>query len=399
VHVVIVVTNLPFERDRRVQREASSLAGAGHQVTVICPRSGRTPIAKCAPLRVKVCAFPAPVEGHDLLTWLVEYLWSLLCVSALLAITARRRRIDAVQVCNPPDIFWPLAIVVRRLGCPWVFDHHDLMPEMYDAKSGRSAAVHRMLLRNEKLSVRTASAVVATNASFRELEVARAGAHPDRVVVVRNGPRLNELPDPAEDVPVAAPFLIAYVGVMSPQDSVDVVVRAAAHIVNRLGRRDCRFVLLGDGPTLPDLRRLVAELDLEDFVQMRGWVSGEEVSRWLRTSCLGLQPDQPNALTNLSTMAKTVDYLAHGVPVVAADLLETRRSAGEAAAYVSPPTPEAFAETICALVDEPGRRRSMSRCGRARVRDCLAWDHQAKDYLNVFETVAAVSSPSPPSTV
>lgn len=386
MHVVIVVTNLPFERDRRVQREALSLARAGHEVTVICPRPDPTSEGPPAP-RVAVRAFPLPVEGHNIVTWLVEYVWCLLWVAVLLAVTARRRRVDAVQVCNPPDIFWPLAVVARRLGCAWVFDHHDLMPEMYDAQGGRSPVLHRALLGIERMSVRTASAVVATNESFRDVEITRDGIDPNGVVVVRNGPRLEEVPGGAVDVPTAPPFVISYVGVMSAQDSVDVVLRAAAHIVHRLGRRDCRFVLLGDGPMLPQLRQLAQRLDLFDFAEMPGWASGAEVSRLLRETCVGFQPDQPNALTNLSTMAKTIDYLAHGVPVVAADLIETRRSAADAAVYVSPPTPESFAETICALVDDPRRRLAMSRTGQARVRDYLAWDLQEAGYLRLFQSV------------
>lgn len=384
MHVVIVVTNLPFDRDRRVQREAVSLVEAGYDVTVISPR-GRERVEFQMPAGITLRAFAAGVEGRGMATWLVEYLWCFCWVTALLVRVARRRRIDVVQVCNPPDLFWPIAPIARALGCAWVFDHHDLWPEMYDAQGGRSRLVRLALRAAERLSVQTASAIVATNASFRDLEVARDHAAPERIVVVRNGPTFDEVPSPPIDVPTAPPYDVVYLGVMGQQDGVDVVVSAAAYLVHQLGRRDVRFVVMGDGVMLPCLRRMVRDLGVESHVELPGWVTPEEAAARLRCAAVALQPDQPSRLNDLSTMAKTIEYMAHGVPVVAADLLETRRSAGDAAVYVSPATAAAYADAINRLIDDPSSRRHMSLEGRRAVAQRLAWEHQAVGYAALYE--------------
>ncbi len=271
-----------------------------------------------------------------------------------------RDRVDALQVCNPPDVFWPLALLLRAAGRPFVFDHHDLSPELYECKTDRPRpTVLRILRLFEKLSWRCASAVISTNESYRELAIARGGCAPDRVVVVRNGPTLAEVRHDGIPAPRATGekerLNVVYLGVINPQDHVEAVVLTAERLVHLRGRDDWRVVVAGDGDSLPELRRLADERDLADVVTFTGWLEADEVGALLRSATIAVQPDPPTRMAQLSTMAKTVEYVARGLPVVAVDMLETRRTAGDAA-RTSPratPTNSPRPSTSCSPTARP----------------------------------------------
>jgi glycosyltransferase involved in cell wall biosynthesis len=391
-HIVIVVVNLPAERDRRVIRQCRALESAGYRVTVICPRGPDRPSLLPGTSATTIRSFPQPLAGTGILSFAAEFAWALLAVTGRLMALMLRTRVDAVQACNPPDVFWVVALLMRAVGRPFVFDHHDLSPELYECKTERPRPMVLGLLRIlERLSWRCASAVVSTNESYRELAIKRGGCDPERVVVVRNGPELSEVTSAGSTAgPVTAPptdvrQTIAYLGVINEQDHVESAVLAAAHLADLRGRDDWQLVVAGDGECLPGLRRLAGERGLTDVVHFTGWLESEQVDALLTAATVAIQPDPPTRMARLSTMAKTVEYLARGVPVVAVDLLETRRTARDAASYVPTGSPDELAKALDHLLDDDDARRAMAVAARARFTGELAWDHQARTYLRLWD--------------
>ncbi|MEE6257789.1 glycosyltransferase family 4 protein [Plantactinospora sonchi] len=413
-HVVIVVVNLPAERDRRVIRECQALEAAGYRASVICPRGPRRPALVPGTVAARIHSFPQPLAGKGVLSFAAEFAWALIAVTVRLLGLMLRGRVDAVQACNPPDVFWIVGLLMRALGRPFVFDHHDLSPELYECKSGtpRPAVLWTLKL-FERLSWRVATAVVATNESFRELAMGRGGCPPEKVVVVRNGPALAEVgragllgpdgvaPHPAGRPPQTGPDSgsgtdvahpgnrdrqrIVYVGVINPQDNVEAAVLAAERLVGLRGADDWELVVAGDGESLPELRRLAADRGVDDVVRFTGWLESDEVDALLCSASIAIQPDLPSRMAEFYTMAKTVEYVARGVPVVAVDLLETRRTADRAASYVQTGSPDEFAKAIDQLLSDGHARAEMRRTGRQRFIAELAWDHQVKSYIRLWD--------------
>ncbi|WP_433318533.1 glycosyltransferase family 4 protein [Micromonospora chersina] len=388
-NVTILIANLPAERDRRVIRECLSLEENGYDVTVIAPRGKKGLRVLPGSRNTRLKPYPIPVYGSGLLSFAVEFAWSFLCIAVRLLGEICRGRAQAVQVCNPPDVYWPLALLLRALGRPWVFDHHDLCPEIYATRrEGRpNPLVFRTLVALEWLTLRTATAVVTTNESFRA-NALRRGVAPGKVTVVRNGPASREIapgPDPVEtedDV-----HHIVYLGVLGKQDHVAGVVNSAAELARLRGRSGWRVTIAGDGETLTELRELADTLGLADLVQFPGWLDGPQVDALLQSATVAIQPDLPTQMNQLSTMAKTVEYVSRGVPVVAVDLIETRRTAGEAAVYVPTGDPAEIAAAVDALLSDPQRRAAMRRTALARFAEELSWEHQSVAYAAMWGRV------------
>jgi glycosyltransferase involved in cell wall biosynthesis len=390
-HVAILVANLPAERDRRVIRECLTLEARGYEVTVIAPRGDKNLRVLPGSRNVRLRPYPLLLYGSGVVTFALEFVWSFLCIAFRLAGEVLRGRAHAVQVCNPPDIYWPLAVAFRALGRPWVFDHHDLCPEIFTTRNGGNPNrwVYRTLVACEWLTLRTASAVFATNESFRD-NALRRGVSPDKVTVVRNGPAREEIAPAGPGATASeSAHRIVYLGVLGPQDNVEGAVLAADELTRRRGRTDWRLMIAGDGETMPALTKLVAEHGIGDVVEFTGWLEGKEVDALLRTATVAIQPDLPTRMNDLSTMAKTVEYLGRGLPVVAVDLTETRRTAGDAAVYVQTGDPVEFAEALDALLDDADRRAEMRACGLRRFANLLAWEHQARAYVDVWDRLLA----------
>jgi glycosyltransferase involved in cell wall biosynthesis len=389
--ITILVANLPAERDRRVIRECLALEAYGFEVTVIAPRGDKNLRVLPGSRDTRLKPYPVFVYGSGVLSFAFEFVWSFLCIAALLFGEVVRGRAQGVQVCNPPDVYWPLALLVRALGRPWVFDHHDLCPEVYATRSGGAPnkIVFRTLVIFEWLTLRTATAVIATNESFRQ-NALRRGVPAGKLTVVRNGPGRDEIA-PASSKALADdwPHRVVYLGVLGPQDNVEGAVLAAEHLIRRRGRDGWRLTIAGDGETLPALTKLVAERGLSDLVDFTGWLDAAEVDALLREATVAIQPDLPTTMNDLSTMAKTVEYLARGVPVVAADLTETRRTAGDAAVYVPTGTPAEFAEAIDELLNDLPLRAQMRQVALTRFAETLAWEHQARQYTAVWDRLLA----------
>jgi glycosyltransferase involved in cell wall biosynthesis len=385
--ITILIANLPAERDRRVIRECLTLEADGYDVTVIAPRGDRALRVLPGSRGTRLKPYPIVLYGGGFLTFVLEFAWSFACIAVRLLGEVFAGRAHAVQVCNPPDVYWPLALLIRATGRKWVFDHHDLCPEVYATRSGGvpNAWVYRALVASEWLTLRTADAVIATNESFR-VNAIRRGVPESRLCVVRNGPSLAEIGSRGTPA-TGAEHRIVYLGVLGAQDNVEGAVLAAEELTRLRGRTGWRLVIAGDGEMLPTLTKLVADRGLGDVVEFTGWLEAAEVDAILHTATVAIQPDLPTRMNELSTMAKTVEYLGRGVPVVAADLVETRRSAADAAVYVPGGTPQEFATALNALLDDPARRARMREVGRQRFTDLLAWDRQAPAYLAVWQSL------------
>ena len=385
--VLIIVQNLPVPFDRRVWLECQALVSAGYQVTVVCPKGNGDPAHEVIET-VELYKYRPYAPGGSKLGFVTEYGYSFLATAWLTLKARRSGRFRVMQACNPPDIFWPIALALRGLDrTRFVFDHHDLCPELYESRFPDGARLpYRALRALERRTHRTANHVICTNDSYRDLAVTRGGKPTSDVTVVRSGPDPARLRAGAEhpEVRRGRRFLAAYIGVMGPQDGVDIVLRAADVVVHKLGRDDIAFTLIGSGDCFDDLVALRDELGLADYVEFTGRAPDELVERILSTADVGLSPDPKNPLNDLSTMNKTMEYMAFELPVVAFDLRETRVSAADAAVYVKPNDIADYAEAIVDLMDDEPRRARLGRVGRARVEQKLAWSHQERAYLDVY---------------
>jgi glycosyltransferase involved in cell wall biosynthesis len=390
--ILIIVQNLPVPFDRRVWLECQALTSAGYRVAVVCPKGSGDPAYEVVDT-VELYKYRPYAPGGSKFSFLAEYAYSFLATSWTSLKARRSGRFAVIQACNPPDIFWPLAITFRRLdGTRFVFDHHDLCPELYESRfPGGAKLPYRGLRALERWTHRTADHVISTNDSYQEIAVSRSGKPSADVTVVRTGPDPQRLRrgQAHPELLRGHRFLVAYIGVMGPQDGVDIVVRAANIVVNQLGRDDIAFTLIGSGDCFDDLVALRDELGLAGHVEFTGRAPDELVTRILSTADVGLSPDPKNPLNDVSTMNKTMEYMAFELPVVAFDLRETRVSADDAAVYVRPNDEREYAEAIVALLDDEPRRAVMAKAGRVRVEQELAWSHQERAYLGVYRRLTS----------
>ncbi len=386
-HVCIVVQNLPVPFDRRVWLECQALRDAGYEVSVVCPKGKGDPgYQNLDGVHLfKYRAFP-PITRQ--IMFVAEYAWSILATLGCLVRVWRRRPFGVVQVCNPPDVLWAAAFPFQVLfGVKLVFDQHDLCPELYRSRFDKPAELpYKALLLAEKLTYRLSAQVVSTNESYRRVALARGGKRGGDVTVVRTGPDPDRMvrADADDTLRRGHDHLLVYIGVMGPQDGVDLALRAMHHIVHVRGRTDVALTLIGNGDAGADLRRLAVELDLGDHVEFTGRAPDELVARILSTADVGLSPDPRNPLNDVSTMNKTMEYMAFELPVVAFDLVETRVSARGAAVYAKPNVVEQYAVEILELLADATRRKEMGSTGRRRVEDELAWRHQVAPYVEVY---------------
>jgi glycosyltransferase involved in cell wall biosynthesis len=390
--VLVIVQNLPVPFDRRVWLECQALAAAGYGVAVICPKGDGDPAYEEL-AGVHLHKYRAPPAGRGFVGFAFEFAYSFVATLLLSLRVFVRHRFDVIQACNPPDTFWALALLYRPLGVKFVYDQHDLCPELYRSRfPDGSALVHRVLLGLEGATYRAAHHVIVTNGSYRTTARSRGHVPDPRLTVVRTGPDPEVLKrGPANvDHRRGHPHLAVYLGVMGPQDGVDTVVRAAAYLRDELHREDIAFTLIGAGDCSADLRRLAAELRLDgDLVHFTGRAPDELVAEILSTADVGLSPDPKNPLNDVSTMNKTMEYMAFGLPVVAFDLVETRVSAADAATYARPNDVAEFACSIARLIDDPATRAVMARRGRERVEKVLAWSIQRPAYVGVYDLVTS----------
>ena len=385
--VLIIVQNLPVPFDRRVWLECQALTSDGYEVAVVCPKGKGDPAYEVIN-GVQLYKYRPYAPGGSKLSFITEYAYSFLATAWLTRKARRSGRFAVVQACNPPDIFWPIALALRALDrTRFVFDHHDLCPELFQSRfPGGPTLPYRGLRALERRTHRTADHVISTNDSYRAVAMTRSGKQADDVTVVRTGPDPEHLRrgEPSPELRRGRRFLAAYIGVMGPQDGVDIVVRAADIVVHQFDREDIAFTLIGSGDCFDDLVALRDELGLAGHLEFTGRAPDELVGRIMSTADVGLSPDPKNPLNDVSTMNKTMEYMAFELPVVAFDLRETRVSAGDAGVYATPNDVREYAKAIVALMDDESRRSQMGKLGRIRVERELAWGYQRRAYLGVY---------------
>jgi glycosyltransferase involved in cell wall biosynthesis len=384
IRVLLMVENVALARDHRLRKHAAALVAAGLSVTVVCRRD---PGNRGVP-GVRVFDYPPPRDGTSKLGFAREYLYSLLMAAALTVRAMLAGGVDVVQISSTPDLAFVLAVPLRLLGRTVVFDFKDLSPEMYAARYGtREGLMYALLQRFEHASLRTADHVVAVNASVREVAMRRGGVPATGITVVGNGPPLAALtaraPDPA--LRRGREHLCVLAGMMGPQDSIHLAVEAVARVVHERGRTDTAFSFIGAGDAVPGLRTLATRLGLDPWVTFPGWVEQERLFDHLATADLGLEPN----LEDFVTPVKALEYMAFGLPFVAFDVAETRLVAEGAAELAPPGDVAAFAALIDGLLADPARRAALGAAGRAVLSESLAWEHQARRYLTVFEVPRA----------
>jgi glycosyltransferase involved in cell wall biosynthesis len=386
--VLIIVQNLPVPFDRRVWLECQALTSAGYQVAVVCPKGKGDPPYQVVD-QVQLYKYRPYAPGGSRASFIGEYVYSFLATAWLTLRARLSGRFAVIQACNPPDIFWPIGLAFRVLErTKFVFDHHDLCPELYESRFPEGPKLpYRGLRALERRTHRTADHVISTNDSYREIAVSRSGKSSDAVTVVRTGPDPERLKRGPEDPDQrrGRRYLAAYIGVMGPQDGVDIVVRAANVVVHELARDDIAFTLIGSGDCFDELVALRDELGLAGHVEFTGRAPDELVTRILSTADAGLSPDPKNPLNDLSTMNKSMEYMAFELPVVAFDLRETRVSVAEAGVYVRPNDVREYAQAIVDLMDDEARRAELGKLGRERVEQELAWKYQQRAYLDVYD--------------
>ena len=390
--LLIIVENLPVPFDRRVWSEATALARNGYEVSVICP-TGKNATASYEVIEgIHIYRHWMPLEASGKAGYVVEYsaaiFWEfLLSIKVLFA-----RGFDVIQACNPPDMLFLVGGFYKYIfGKRFVFDHHDISPELFEAKFARRGAFWRLLVLLERWTFKIADYSIATNESYRSIAIERGGMQPDHVFVVRTGPnpnRVRTLP-PNEKWKNGRKFLVAYVGVIAKQEGLDLLLESVEYLCQKRNRNDIQFVIVGGGPDQEEVVKLSSSMGLDGTVTFTGRVDDQTLFTILSTANVCVNPDRPNAMNDKSTMIKIMEYMAMGKPIVQFDLTEGRNSALDASLYAVKNDTADFGEKILELLDDPEKADRMGAFGRSRVRDVLAWEHEEKKLLKAYETIFA----------
>ena len=385
----MLVENLPSPFDRRVWQEACTLRAAGFEVSIVCPTGAGCERRFEIIEGIYLYRYRLPIDASGPAGYALEYLCALSQAFLLSWRVLLTRGFDVVHACNPPDLLFLVAGFFKLLGKRFVFDHHDLCPELYEAKYGRRDHFYRLMLLCERLTFRTADVSIATNDSYRQIAITRGRMPPERVFVVRSGPslsRLKRLP-PDERLKCGRRHLVGYVGVMGQQDGIDSLLASVQHIVHGLGRHDIHFALVGGGTSLARMKQLASELGVARFVTFHGRVPDQVLLKVLNTASVCVNPDPYNEMNDKSTMNKVMEYMALGKPMVQFDLTEGRWAAQDASLYARRGDPVDFALKIVELIDAPSRRATMGAFGRLRVQTQLEWSHQAPRLLAAYDAL------------
>ncbi|MDW6021573.1 glycosyltransferase family 4 protein [Mesorhizobium sp. BAC0120] len=388
--VLIIVENLPVPFDRRVWQEARALRDAGAEVSIICPTGKGLEEPEQTLEGIHIYRHRLPLEAKRPLEFLLEYGAALLHETRLAWKVLFRHGFDTIHACNPPDLIFLVALPFKLMGKRFIFDHHDINPELYEAKFGKRGRPWRLLCLFEWLTFKCADVVISTNESYRQIALIRGGKRGEDVFVVRSGPDLTRIKVYPPDVSLkkGRKFLVGYVGVMGAQEGIDLLLQSARQLVHGRGREDVQFVLVGGGPDLEQLRGLCHEMNLDEYVTFTGRVPDEVLFTALSTADVCVNPDRVNPMNDKSTMNKILEYMAFGKPIVQFEVTEGRISAGSAALYARPNDPVDFADKIELLLGDPAMRASMGEFGRSRLQRELAWSHQVPKLIAAYQKAA-----------
>lgn len=397
--VLMLVENMSVPADPRVWREAQALREFGYDVSVICPQGETRDIELFTCIDdINIYRYPLSTTINSSADYIKEYAVAMLNTFGLSFKVWRHHGIDVIHAANPPDTFFAIGLFYRLLGKKFIFDQHDLAPEVFRVRfKERMKPLYQLLLFFEWCSYQTGNIVITTNESQKRNAIARGHSRPEKVFVVRNGPDINHLApvNPEPELKKGRRYLLAYIGVMGIQDGVDYTLRALHELIYKRGRQDVSLVLMGDGDQLPALQALAHELKLDDYVNFTGWVAKKDLLRYLTVTDVGLCPDPKNELNDYCTMLKAMEYMAMSKPIVAFDLLETRYSAQDAALYATPNLIEDFADKIETLLANEGLRLTMGASGRKRVEEHLSWNRTRENLRRAYQALFHIAPEIP----
>ncbi|MGO4381551.1 glycosyltransferase family 4 protein [Pseudoduganella sp. RAF53_2] len=396
--VLILVENLPSPFDRRVWQEATTLRAHGYEVSIICP-TGKGYEKRYEELEgIHIYRYKLPLEAEGAKGYAIEYSLALFHTFRLALKVLFQRGFDIIHACNPPDLLFLIGGFFKlTMGKRFLFDHHDINPELYEAKFGRRDFFYKLMVLFERWSFNTADVSIATNDSYKKIAIERGGMDPDKVYVVRSGPKLDRLRvlPPVEALKKGRKYLVGYVGVMGAQEGIDLLLASVRHMVHDMGRTDVQFGLVGGGTSLEQMQALAQELGVADYVTFTGRVPDQQLLEMLNTADVCVNPDVANDMNDKSTMNKIMEYMALAKPIVQFDLVEGRVSAQDASLYAKKNDPVDMAKKIAELLDDPERRARMGEYGRNRVVNELEWKYEAPKLLAAYERLYSDTAPRP----
>ncbi|MBA5637146.1 glycosyltransferase family 4 protein [Duganella sp. LX20W] len=396
--VLILVENLPSPFDRRVWQEATTLHANGYQVSIICP-TGKGYEARYEEIDgIHIHRYRLPLEAEGAKGYLIEYSMALFHTFRLAWKVHFARGFDVIHACNPPDLLFLIGGFFKLLmGKKFLFDHHDINPELYEAKFGRRDFFYKLMVLFERWSFKTADVSIATNESYKKIAIERGGMDPDKCYVVRSGPKLDRLKvlPPVPALKRGRNYLVGYVGVMGAQEGIDLLLQSAQYLIQTLGRTDVQFGLVGGGTSLEQMKQMAADMGIADYVTFTGRVPDQQLLEMLNTADVCVNPDVANDMNDKSTMNKIMEYMALGKPIVQFDLVEGKVSAQEASLYAQKNDPIDMARKIVELLDDPARRERMGAYGRNRVINELEWEYEAPKLLAAYERLYSANAPLP----
>ena len=385
--VCIIVENLPVPIDRRVWQEARALRDAGYRVSIICPKGSGFPKSRETLEGIEIYRHWL-WEASGPLGYFLEYSCALAAQFLLALRVYARTRFRILQACNPPDTIFLIGLFFKLFGVRFIFDHHDLNPELYEAKFQRHDFGYKLVCWAERFTYRTADVSIATNESYREVAMVRGGMSRERTFVVRSCPDLSRvrirLPQP--ELKEGRRHLVVYLGVMGHQDGLDLLLESITCLAKLHNREETLFVLIGAGPELPRLKAMASQKGLDSLVRFPGRLPDEEVAAYFSNAAFGVAPDPATPMNDKSTMNKILEYMAFGLPVVLYDLTEGRRSAGDAALYARNGDTEDFAQKILTLLDSESLRKELGARARKRIENELNWDIEKRALLEAYAT-------------
>ncbi|MEO8720419.1 MAG: glycosyltransferase family 4 protein [Ginsengibacter sp.] len=386
-HILIIVENLPVPFDRRVWQEAVTLKEAGAKVSIICPKmKGYNKSYECIN-SIEIYRHPLPLEASNAFGYLLEYSVALFWEFFLSVKVYYKKKFQVIQGCNPPDLIFLVALFYKMFGVKYVFDHHDINPELYIAKYNKKGFFYKFMLLAERLTFKTANYSIATNESYKEIAITRGKMPIDKVQVVRSGPKLDRLTLGDGNIihKKGRRFLIGYVGVIGEQEGLDLLLEAAEIIIKK--RKDVQFAIIGDGTGLAKIKETTAESGLEDFVDFYGRVDDQEMVEILNTADVCVNPDKPTEMNNLSTMNKIMEYMALKKPIVQFNLKEGKLSAQDSSLYAENTSTEDFANKIIWLLENENERIAMGNFGYNRIINDLSWKHESEKLLDLYTRI------------
>lgn len=389
--VLMLIENASVPFDNRVWAEATTLRDQGFQVSMIGPKGSTRDRESCICIEgIHIYRYQLPSNSNKHAAYILEYSISMLMTFLLSFKVLFRHGFDVIHTANPPDIFFMIGLFYRLFGKKFVFDQHDLSPEVFQVKfNGNMRLLHKLLLFLEWGSYQTAQVVITTNASQKRFAIERGHCHPNKAFIVRNGPELDriKLVPPEPELKRGRRYLLAYVGSMEVQYGVEYALYALHDLVYKRGRQDVSLVLMGDGEQTLKLQALAHELQLDEYVHFTGWLLAEDIVRYLTVADIGLTTCPKNAHNDYATPVKTMEYMAMGKAGVAFDLAETRLTAQDAVLYAKPNLTEDFANKIETLLNDQELRLKMGAIGRKRIEEALNWDYDKKNLLLAYETL------------